>query len=268
MTDDYFTTCGKTGKAISDCLVIDAHAHLGSVFGFPSVDGNPQSIIKVMDQIGIDRLLVSSLPAIFGQAQYGNNRLLELIRAYPQRIAGYMALDVGYPETILPEMERCFQAGLQAIKIYSFLNNPRSGPNYDHPNYDRIFNFANERGLPILAHTWGDELDQLDGAFKTYDNINWLVAHTGSKDLDKYVRCANTYERVYLETCFSACPRGLIEQLTREVPEHKIIWGSDQPFMSATHQIGRILFAQISPEQKRAILGENVQRILESTEKV
>ena len=33
MTDDYFVTCGKTGAAIRDCLVIDAHAHLGPVFG-------------------------------------------------------------------------------------------------------------------------------------------------------------------------------------------------------------------------------------------
>ena len=267
MTDDYFATCGKTGAAIRDCLVIDAHAHLGPVFGFPIVDSNPQSMIKVMDQIGIDRLFVSSIPAIFGQARYGNDCLLEWMRAYPQRISGYMALDVGYPQHTLGEMERCFALGFHAIKIYSFHNGPRPGPNYDHPNYDCIFSFANERALPVLAHTWGDELDELDAAFNTYDKIHWILAHTGSKDLHKYIHCANTYPRVYLETCFSACPRGLIEQLVNEVPEHKVIWGSDQPFMSVTHQIGRVLFSQITSEQKRAILGANVQRILESTEK-
>ena len=109
----------------------------------------------------------------------------------------------------------------------------------------------------LLAHTWGDELDQLARPFQEYPRIRWLLAHTGSKDLPKYIRMAQEFERVYLETSFSLCPRGLLEKLVSEVPLHKLVWGSDQLFLNATHQLGRILFSQITPEQKRAILGKN-----------
>jgi predicted TIM-barrel fold metal-dependent hydrolase len=139
---------------------------------------------------------------------------------------------------------------------------------YNHPHYDIVFDFANEHHLPILAHTFGADLgvNQLEPAFGRYRNIHWLLAHTGSQDLPRYIAAATAYEHVFLETCLSACPRGLIEKLVQEVALEKIIWGSDQPFISASHQIGRVLMAQITAEQKRAILGQNAQRALRINE--
>lgn len=260
LPEDYFTTCGKTGTPLTDCLVIDAHGHLGQNTSFPYVNSTPASLVKAMDRLGIDRVYVSSTWAVYGLARPGNDQVLAAVRCYPNRIHGYMALAVGYPDTILPEMERCYEAGLRAVKIWSY--GVRKGLQYDHPNYKIIFQFANEQRLPILAHTWGSELDQLENAFKKYDKINWVLAHTGSNDLPKYIRAANEYDHVYLETCLSSCPRGLIEQLVSEVPLAKIIWGSDQLFINAAHQLGRVLFAKITPDQKQAILGENAARVL------
>ena len=57
-------------------------------------------------------------------------------------------------------------------------------------------------------------------------------------------------------------PRGLIERLVAQVPLGKIIWGSDQHFLSVTNQIGRVLTAQITADQKRAILGQNAIKAL------
>lgn len=259
-SDDYFTACGKTGMPLADCLVIDAHGHLGQNTSFPFVNSTPESLVKAMDRLGIDRVYVSSILAVFGMDRLGNDQVLDAVRCYPNRLCGYMALNVGYADTILPEMDRCYAAGFRAVKIWSY--GARKGLPYDHPNYEIIFRFASERGLPILAHTWGAELDQLKNAFKKYDRINWILAHTGSNDLPKYIRVANEYAHVFLETCLSSCPRGLIEHLVSEVPLAKIIWGSDQLFMNAAHQLGRVLFAKITPEQKRAIVGENAARVL------
>ena len=261
VVEDYYTRCGKAGLPIIESLVIDAHGHLDSTSGFPYMDSGPQELVEAMDRLGINRIYVSSTWAIYGLARRGNDHVIDAVRRYPGRLRGYMVADVGYPERIPPELERCYAAGLRAIKIWSYGNRP--GLPYDHPNYRAIFDFAQERGLPILAHTWGDELDQLDEAFGHYDGICWLLAHTGCKDLDKYIRCANNYPRVHLETCLSRCPRGLIEHLVTEVPLRQIVWGSDQVFMSSTNQLGRVLFAQIAPEEKRAVLGENAARVLD-----
>jgi predicted TIM-barrel fold metal-dependent hydrolase len=258
--DDYFVQCGKAGTPVKDCLVIDAHGHLGQFHGFSCPDSSVETLIRCMDKMGIDRIYVSSMPAIQGLHREGNDQVLEAVGRYPDRICGYMAVSVGYPEMVLAELERCHKAGLRVVKIFNYAH--VKGVPYDHPNYEIVYDFASEHRLSILAHTWGDSVTELESAFKKYPGINWLLAHTGCAALDLYVRAAKEHENVYLETCFSAAPRGMIETLVSRVPLHKIIWGSDQIFINAAHQLGRVLFAQISPAQKKAILGTNAARIL------
>lgn len=253
--DDYFSTCGKKGRPISDRTVIDAHAHLGLIANFPHTDSSVEGFVKVMDRIGIDKACISCTQAMHGLHKQGNDMILDAVKRYPDRFIGYMSISAGYPEVMLAELERCYDAGLRAVKIWSY--GTLKGLAYDHENYQIAFKFADEHELAILAHTWGQELDELQQAFDEYGNIKWLLAHTGSDSLEKYIRAANEYENIYLETCLSSAPRGLIEEIVSAVPLHKILWGSDQIFMSATHQIGRVLFAQITSEEKAAVVGAN-----------
>ena len=61
--------------------------------------------------------------------------------------------------------------------------------------------------------------------------------HAQKKIPNVYSNMGLEYENVYLEVCFSACPRGLIEKLVEKAPLHKIIWGTDQIFMSAFKRV-------------------------------
>lgn len=260
LREDEFTAAGKAGEPLRDCLVIDAHGHLGPITEFPYLESTPESLIRAMDRLGIDQAWVSSTWAAYESAERaGNDYVIAAQRDYPGRIFAYMALRVGYPENIVQEMERCYEAGVRAVKIFD----PEGLP-YNHPNYDALYAFAHERAMPILAHTWGFELDHLHAALEQYDRVKWLLGHAGAADEDHYVALAREYPHVYLETCFSQAPRGLIERFVEQVPLEKIIWGSDQLFMSAAHQIGRVLFAQITPAQKRAILGGNAAQVFGS----
>jgi predicted TIM-barrel fold metal-dependent hydrolase len=257
---DTFVAKGLSGAPIDQCLVIDAHAHLGECPNFALPDGSSASVVRSMDRLGIRITCASSMPAIFGDASRGNRIVEDAMRQFPGRFFGYMVADVGYPERIVPEFEHCLQAGFRGVKVWSYGAKP--GLPYDHPNYRPVFEFADAHHLPVLAHTWGAELDQLEPAINAYPHITWLMAHTASSQKDKYVRFANTYPNVYLELCFSPCPRGLVESLVGAGLVDRLIFGSDCTFMSATQQIGRVLFAQIAPEHKEKILGLNAQRAL------
>ena len=114
---DYFVDCALTGKTLSDCLVIDAHGHLGSHYMLAYVDTTAESFIKVMDRVGIDRLCLSSYWAFCGYNPQGNNELIDVVRRFPDRFFGYMSVSVGYPENVLGELQRCYDAGLRAVKI-------------------------------------------------------------------------------------------------------------------------------------------------------
>lgn len=257
---DQFALRARQGLPIDHCRVIDAHGHLGGLPSFPLVDDSLASVVASMDRLGIDLFCVSAMPAIFGDAARGNRIVEAALRAYPGRFFGYMVADVGYPDLILPELERCLAAGFRGVKIWSYGAKP--GLRYDHPNYRPIFEFAEAHRLPVLAHTWGDELDQLEPAIREFPGVNWLMAHTFSSQKEKYLRFAREYPNVYLELCFSPCPRGLVEELVAEGLVDKTLWGSDAIFMSATQQIGRVLFARIAPEDKEKILGLNAVRAL------
>jgi uncharacterized protein len=259
-TIDLFVEKALAGRPIDHCRVIDAHGHLGECPNFAVADSSAAALVRAMDRMGIRTTCVSSMPAIFGDAARGNRIVEAAMRQFPGRIFGYMVADVGYPETIVPEYERCLHAGFRGIKIWSYGAKP--GLPYDHPNYRPVFEFAHAHGLPVLAHTWGAELDQLEPAIRAYPRITWLMAHTASSQKEKYIRFGKEFANVYLELCFSPCPRGLVEELVDAGLADKLIFGSDCIFMSASQQIGRVLFAQISPADKEKILGLNAARAL------
>jgi predicted TIM-barrel fold metal-dependent hydrolase len=54
----------------------------------------------------------------------------------------------------------------------------------------------------------------------------------------------------------------MIEYFIAQGVEDKLVWGSDAVFMSAPAQLGRVLFARITPEQKAKILSANGRRAL------
>jgi len=62
---------------------------------------------------------------------------------------------------------------------------------------------------------------------------------------------------IYLEICNSLGWYGLVERLVQYAGSDRVLFGADMPFMSPDQQIGRVLFAPISDDDKRKILGLN-----------
>ncbi len=240
--------------------IIDAHAHLGPDACSPYVTHDLERIVAGMDRLGVALMCVSAIPALYGDAARGNRLVETAIRQYPRRFFGYMCADIGYPERILPELEHCLSAGFRGIKVWSYGAHP--GLPYHHAHYQPVFAFAAEHRLPVLAHTWGGELEQLEPLVRQYPRVNWLLAHTGSNLKAEYIRLARQYPNVYPELCFSPCPRALLEELVAAGLEDKLLWGSDAIFMDGAQQIGRVVFARITPQQKAKILGLNAARVL------
>lgn len=258
---DPIAEAARYGRPITGSPVIDAHGHLGDDFAcFPIIETRLDAVLAHLDRMGISRFCVSGIVGCFGASAHGNHVIHEAIKAAPDRIFGYMTSDVGYQGRVMPELERCLKQGFRGVKVWS--QGCRPGLPYNHPNYAPVFEFANANRLPVLAHVWGAELDQLRPLIEKLPNINWLMAHTGSQDLPKYIQFGREYPTVYLETCISSCPHGLIEKLVAAGLEDKVIWGSDLNFMDSAQQIGRVAFAQIPEAAKRKILGLNALKAL------
>lgn len=260
MTPDWMTEAGRAGRPLTGELVIDAHTHFGHGPDFPIVRPTPEALLSSMDRLGIQLSCVSAIPAIFGDAEGGNELVAAALRRFPDRFFGYQVVDVGYPEKVAAQLATGLAAGFRGLKVWSY--GARPGLPYNHPNYEPVFAHANVHAMPVLAHVFGPELNELEGHIRRFPRVRWLLAHIGSGELEQYKRFARDYPTVFVELCLSSCPRGLIEELVTAGLEDKIVWGSDAVFLDQASQLGRVLFAGITLEAKRKILGRNARRAL------
>ena len=99
--------------------------------------------------------------------------------------------------------------------------------------------------------------------FKRYTRAPILLGHSGagSNGAEIYVKYAKKYPNLYLELCFSRAPYGVIEYFVSEVGAERVLWGSDAPAMAISQQLGRILFADITDDDKKTIMVVDAEKV-------
>ena len=239
--------------------ITDVHTHLiGDLGNFYTPSTDADSMVKEMDRIGIEKTLCSHIVVGGPESEYGNNEVLNAMKKHRNRILGYV---VTYPivdKLGILEVKRCMDRGMSGIKLHSHYGIP-----YTSSHYREIWEFANENKLPILLHTFTDtNLDALEVLFQEFSNAKIILAHAGCANPELYAHYAKKYDNVFLEASHSAAPYFIYEYFVSKVCIRKILFGSDFALHSLGHQLGRLLFAGITEQQKKAILVENPRQLL------
>ena len=169
------------------------------------------------------------------------------------------------PETLGPELERAIdELSFKAIKIYS----PYTPYPLDHPAWDPVYGFADERGLAVIAHTGGEATSspaQLGRAASRFPNANFVAGHSGNAApfRGQAIAAARACANFYLETCSTFRTPGVIEEIVSAAGADRVLFGSDMPLMDPRPQLGKIITADIDAEAKRLALGANARRLLD-----
>ncbi len=142
---DHFQTAGRLGQPLHGEVVIDTHGHLGHSPDFPIVRSTAAALVASMDRLGIQFTCISSIPAIFGDAEHGNALVADAVQAYPDRFFGYLVMDVGYPDKVEAQLARGLAGGFRGLKVWSY--GARTGLPYNHSNYEPVFAFAHSIAL-------------------------------------------------------------------------------------------------------------------------
>ena len=247
-----------------DFLVIDSHGHIGDTACLAHANTSAKEIITALDKTGVNRMAISATFSAIGvDRRIGNDLVIDAITKHPNRFIGYCTLFPDDAQKNIDEIKRCQLAGVHAIKIHTSTGKP-----YTDSSYQPAFAYANELGMPILAHTWGKaDCDILANLACEYQSIKWIAGHC-PVDFNAYVSLAKKCENVFLELCFSGSPYGLVEFYSKEVGAHRILFGSDCALNSIGSSIGRVAFADISLADKYAILGKNAASIFSINDKL
>lgn len=242
-------------------LVIDFHGHVGRWDDLGFVD-DQSAMLLAMDAVGIDRSCVFNI--FHPEGSIGNNETAVFVARHPNRFIGFAYVSPLLPDLMVPELERAVdELGFRAIKLYP----PYTSYPLNHPAWDPIYAFANERALAVLAHTGSGEASEprhLREAARRFSKASFVAGHAGNFEpyRSQAIKVAQDCPNVYLETCSTFRNPGLIEELVDRVGAERVLFGSDTPLMDPRPQIGKIITAAIDNEAKGLILGENARRLL------
>lgn len=243
------------------CRIIDCHAHFGRFAQTRIGCPDAKSMIRAMDLAGVEKICISSFLGIGPDSIKGNDQVAEAVRRYPGRMVGYATVNPNRPEEIEPELARAFDSlGLRAIKLHPvFHRYPAEGP-----AYRKAVEFAARRGAIILSHEWG-RAEYLGELCRAYPNASFIIAHVAFWDGRSplpYRQALENCTNLYIDLVYSNIFHSAVEDLVAMLGPRKILWGSDFPLHDLAYQLGRMVYARLEGAAKRAILGENMLRIL------
>ena len=241
-------------------MIIDAHVHIGST-QYVQMDADAGMLLDIADRMGIDRLFVSHLTALFYEMREGNDLLGADLARYGDRIIGYATIPTHrLGVQACDEIRRCVERyGVRGIKIYS---NPDCS--VTEASSTVIFETAAELDLIVLGHFTQNECDTL---MQRVPEAKVIMAHMGGTPYAQgnwhlAVEVAARHENLYVDTASSMIDNGMLEYAVEHLGPEKILYGSDMPALDPWVQRAKVEGAEISAEAKQLIMGGNVQRIL------
>lgn len=244
---------------------VDVHMHLGPYSQFHIAHNDAAGMIEEMDRLGIRQGWIAAHAAISADAVRGNDEAAEAVRAYPGRFVGYVVVDPNYPDEVRSELERRMaQPEFRMIKIHpSLAQYPIDGP-----AYEPVWEMARERNCPVLTHAWSGcpycGPEPVRRVLERHPELRLIFGHAlFPTTFEEAARLASAFPNLWLDiTSSNHCYR-MIEHAVATVGAHRILYGSDMPFLGAAGALGRILHAEISEADKELILGGNARGLLD-----
>jgi predicted TIM-barrel fold metal-dependent hydrolase len=204
---------------------------------------------------GIDKTIV--FPAFHSDYAQANAQLARIVARYPSRLIGFAfvhaARDTG---RIFQMVERAVtQWRFRGIKVHGFDAMPTR----------EVCEAARAFRMPLLADVVG-QASIVEMLAPQYPDVNFIIPHLGSfaddwraqqQVVDQLVR----YPNVYTDTAGIRRFDYIVQAVKRAGP-HKILFGSDGPWLHPGVEIHKIRLLGLSPEREGLILGGNALRLI------
>lgn len=254
-------------------FIIDAHAHTGFTNQFFSPEVDAASLLKRMNQLNIQYAVnLVSMETLSGEQRPELEKSHREFEESGGRIfyCGFFDPRRGNEDiTLLTEFKN--RPGFTGIKIHpSFCS-----VSADDVSYEPVWRFAGKNSLPIVAHTWSvssynpvqklSTPDKFEPFVRKYPGVKFVLGHSGGRGEGRYdaIRMAKGYENVYMDFGGDVFCYRYFEWMAEQVPENKILFGSDYPWLDQRAHLTRVYLADIPTGLKGKIFRENALEVFE-----
>ncbi|RLE93354.1 MAG: amidohydrolase [Thermoprotei archaeon] len=234
--------------------IVDAHTHLGD-FPLFNVGLNAESMIKIMNEYGIEKAVVFSLP---------NELTLKAVKKYPERLIGFIWINPHQGEKALEQIDQAvLEWGFKGIKMHPLLDAYLPDQDIVYPVMER----ARKYRIPVLFHC-GHPPWSLPWHFSSladrFPDVTIILGHMGHGHIvyiNGAIDVAKKHDNIYLET--SGMPmHSKIKEAVEVLGADRVLYGSDMPFGHPAYEILKVKVSGISEEDLRLVLRENTLRML------
>ncbi len=238
-------------------MIIDCHCHAGKGNGLTGpwdTNAKLEKYLQWADEYTITKtVLFAALNPSYHKA---NAQVAKIVNSNRKRFYGFVFIhaqkDAGLILRIVEKAVK--QDGFCGIKIHR----------YDARITREVCDAALHFGLPVLYDTM-DEISTIDLMAAEYPGVNFIIPHLGSF-ADKwesqlaFLSPLERYKNVYTDT--SGVRRfEMIEQAVKRAGPHKILFGSDGPWIHPGIELEKIKALHLPREEEGLILYKNFLRL-------
>ncbi len=260
-------------KGVKDTLVIDAHSHIGPFnrswfLRDHEIVGQIEALERDLNRFGIQKIISQPETALFGQPIEGNRMVEREIKGRKERFRGNLCLNPFYSSEYTEELLNEFFkggyfCGFKLLPEYL-------GVDIADPRYKPALEYADRHSLHILLHTWEGKYGtamQVAKVAEKYPNATFLIGHTGGGTVGRHqceeIAQNSRYDNCMFEFSGSFTTDVTWEETLQKIDYRRVVFGTDTIVHDMAWELGRLLSLDIPDEWITAILGENMQRILD-----
>jgi hypothetical protein len=198
------------------------------------------------------------------QLREQNDQVLRAIRAFPDRLLGYVYLSPKWLDASLLELDRCVRDGpMVGVKLWI-------AAHCNGPELDPIVERAGSLGAVVYQHTWLKITGNYPGEStptevaelaRRHPKVSIVCGHAGG-DWERGIRAIRDCPNVSIDIAGSDPTAGFVEMAVRELGAARTLFGSDAGGRSFASQLGKVTGAAISDSAKAEILSGSLRRLL------
>jgi predicted TIM-barrel fold metal-dependent hydrolase len=239
-------------------MIIDCHCHAGKGDGLTGpwdTDAPLEQYTRRAAQAGIDHTVLFA--AFHSDYAVANREVARLVASCPERFYGFAFVHAAR------DRGRVYDMVQVAVERYGFVG--IKVHRYDARITREVCEVARAFSLPVLYDPIA-EVSIAELLATEYPEVDFILPHLGSFAddwraqlalIDHLVRHPNIYADTAGVRRFD-----LLEQAVKRAGAHKILFGSDGPWLHPAVELAKIRALNLAPREAALVLGGNVLRLI------